>query len=602
MLPISDAALGASPAVRAALARLVVRRARMLMLLGLGATATFTALNHLAWPTPPLWSDLMNGSMAIGLGFCLWITRQPRGGRYVVPLCLALGIAGAGIRSWAGVWHGDVGPTAIFLVVMAMTAAATLPWGFWAQTCIAIASGLAVFVNAQLVLGSLGPAPRHSAAAVALGLAGSVVLAVEMRRHYIRLFVDNVRRRDAEEALARLNVELEHRVEERTAQLTATTRALEREAQERRHAEAEARESQRRLQAVLDHADVAIYLRDLEDRYLLVNRYWLRLAGRPLDQVLGHSLDDIMPPEVAATVRAHDAEVLRSPHSLQFEESIPQLDGWHTFITVKFAWPGPDGRPVGIWGLATDITDRKQAEAELRQRQAELAHVLRLSTMGEMAASLAHEINQPLGAIANWAQGSVRRMRAGTIDLDRLLPVVQQIGSEALRAGEIIRRLRDLVRKDSGHQAPADVNHLVRESLRMIEPEARARGVALHVELEPTLPSVSCNGVQIEQVLLNLLLNGVEAVEAADTGHRALGVRTALQNGSIEVAVADSGVGLPDQATDVFTPFYTTKSGGLGMGLSISRSIIEAHGGHLWGVRNPDRGSTFRFTLPTAGA
>jgi PAS domain S-box-containing protein len=601
MLRLSDATLGASPEVRAALDRLILRRGRLLMLLGFFAVATFSLLNHLAWRSPPLWTDLMNAAITAVLGGALLLTSRPVGERHIVAICLTLGILGAGVRAWAGIWHGDVAPTAIFLLVMAMTSAAALPWGFWAQLLAALTHGAAVTINAYAVLGGLGPPPRHAAAAVALGLAGSVVLAAEMRRHHIQLFVDNVRRRAAEAALARLNAELERRVDERTAQLTATTGALEREAHERHHAEAELRESQRRLQAVLDHADVAIYLRDLDDRYLLVNRYWLRLAGRQSDEILGHTLDEIMPPEVAANVRAHDAEVLRAPHSLQFEEHIPQIDGWHTFVTVKFAWLGPDGRPVGIWGLATDITDRKQAETELRQRQAELAHVLRLSTMGEMAASLAHEINQPLGAIANFAQGCVRRMRAGTIDLDGLFPVVEQIGSEALRAGEIIRRLRDLVRKDSGQQAPTDVNHLVRESVRLIEPEARARGVDLHTELAPTLPPVSCNGVQIEQVLLNLLLNGVEAVEAAADGHRALAVRTVLQERSIEVAVTDSGVGLPEQSTDVFAPFFTTKTSGLGMGLSISRSIIEAHGGHLWGVRNPDRGSTFHFTLPLRG-
>jgi PAS domain S-box-containing protein len=437
--------------------------------------------------------------------------------------------------------------------------------------------------------------------------------------------------------------------------------------------------------------------------------------------MIGRRLDEVVPRDVAAVIRGHDAEVLHSPHSLQFEESFPQPDGWHTYITVKFAWLGSDGHPVGIWGLGTDITDRKHAEAELRrseaalsavienttdaiwsvdregaitvingaararfaerfgigyspaaaaqippplreeflglyrralagehvqlertdvgpdgpqwsllsmhpivergevigvtafsknitglkraeqaarQHQADLAHVLRLSTMGEMASGLAHEINQPLGAIANYAQGCVRRLRAGAVDAGDLLPIIEEIGGEALRAGEIIRRLRDLVRKDTNRHLPADVNHLVRESARLIEPEARSRGVTLRLDLAPTLPAVSCNDIQIEQVLLNLLLNGVDAVEAGDNGHRTLAVHTALAGDTVQVAVSDSGVGLPEPPADVFAPFYSTKASGLGMGLSISRSIIEAHGGRLWGVRNPERGSTFRFTLP----
>ncbi len=710
-----------SPDVRAALDRLIVRRGRLVLLLGFASIATFSAVNHLTWSPPPLWTDVMNIVLATTVGAALLLSGAPAVRRHMVAVCLVLGTAGCIVRAWAGVWHGEVAPTAIFFVVMAMAAAAILPWGFWPQFFGAVVLGIAVAVNSYLVTGGFGPPPGHAATAVALGLAGSVVLAAEMRRHYAQLFRDNFRRRDAEAAVARLNAELERRVDERTAQLTAATQDLEREAQERRYAEIEMRESQRRLQAVLDHADVGIYLRDLDDRYLLVNRYWLQVAGRRREEVIGHTMDEIMPRDVAAAVRAHDAEVLRSPHSLQFEEDIPQLDGWHTFVTVKFAWLGDDGKPVGIWGLATDITDRKQAEAEVRrseaalsavientsdavwsvdrdfrvtfingaartrfaqfigvpfsnrsdivpeavraefmlpyaralagehvqlersdgggpdgsqhtlislhpiverdevigltafskditslkraeaaarQHQAELAHVLRLSTMGEMASGLAHEINQPLGAIANYAKGCVHRLRTGTLDGAGVLPIVEEIAAEALRAGEIIRRLRDLIRKDNSRQAPADLNRLVRESVRLIEPEARARGVNLRMELSPTLPEVSCNDIQIEQVLLNLLLNGVDAVEAADNGQRTLAVQTALAGDAVQVAVSDSGVGIPAPPADVFAPFYSTKASGLGMGLSISRSIIEAHGGRLWGARNEDCGSTFRFTLP----
>lgn len=710
-----------SPEVRAALDRLIIRRGRLLLLLGFAAVAVFSAINHLTWSPPPLWSDVMNVALSVLIGLSLLATRLAFVQRHMVWVCLVLGLTGSAVRAWAGVWHGEVAPTAIFFVVMAMTAAAILPWGFWPQLLGAGALGAMVAASAYLVLGNFGPPPGHAAAATGLGLICSAILAGEMRRHYIRLFDDNFRRRDAEAALARLNAELELRVEQRTAELTATARELEREAEERRQTEADLRESQRRLQVVLDHADVAIYLRDLDGRYLLANRYLLQMWGKRADEVIGRTMDELLPPDVAAVVRANDRAVLRASYSMQFEESFPLPDGWRTFITVKFLWAGRGGAPAGIWGLGTDITERKQAEAELRrseaalsavienttdaiwsvdrdarvtvmngsararfaqrygitygddasthvpaplreefmalfrralagehvqlertemgadgprwellslhpilargevigatvfskdvtnlkraeqaarQHQADLAHVLRLSTMGEMASGLAHEINQPLGAIANYAQGCVRRLRAGTADVATLLPIVEEIGGEALRAGEIIRRLRDLIRKDTGRLSPADVNHLVRESVRLIEPEARARGVALRLDLTPDLPAVSCNDIQIEQVLLNLLLNGVEAVEASGNGDRALAVRTALEGNAIQVAVVDSGVGLPEPPADVFAPFYSTKSTGLGMGLSISRSIIEAHGGRLWGARNPDRGSTFRFTLP----
>jgi len=718
---MSDSMVPASPEVRDALTRLLVWRAQVFCVLSLGAAAVFALVNHFA-SAPPLWADIMNAGIVATLGVALVSTTRPRTQPHIQSLALLLGVAATGTRAWAGVWHGDVAPTAIFLVVMAMTTAATLPWGAWPQLVLAGAAALATAANSYLVTGGFGAPPGHAAAAVALGLAGSVVLAAEMRRHHVQLFVDNLQRRRAEAELARLNSELERRVRERTAQLAATTQDLEREAQERRVAVDELRESQRRLEAVLDHAGVAIFLRDLAGRYLLVNRYWLALAGRSLDEVIGRTVAEIMPPAVAEALQAHDEQVLASPHSLRFEESIPQLDGVHTFVSVKFRWLDRDGTPAGIWGLSTDITEVKQAEAELRrseaalsavventhdaiwsidrrrairvingagrrlfvsrfgvpfeqrerlrvpaglanefhdlyervlsgehveversydgqhgrehyltslhpiveggsiigatvfskdiseqkrveqevrQRQAELAHVLRLSTMGEMASGLAHEINQPLSAIANYATGCTRRLDAGSLDTDTLRPIIAKIASEALRAGEIIRRLRALVRKEDTRYERTDLNHLVRESAQLIETEARAFEVGLLLDLAPNLPLVSCNDIQIEQVLLNLLRNGVDAVTSAVRGERTLAVTTRASNGQVEVAVCDSGVGIPDPPVDVFAPFYTTKATGLGMGLSISRSIIEAHNGHLWATRNSSYGSTFRFTLPT---
>jgi signal transduction histidine kinase len=216
-----------------------------------------------------------------------------------------------------------------------------------------------------------------------------------------------------------------------------------------------------------------------------------------------------------------------------------------------------------------------------------------------MAAGLAHEINQPLGAIANYAQGCSRRLRDESIDAKALVPVIEAMGHEALRAGEIIRRLRDLVRKEGPQQAAVDLNALIRESTHIIETEAHQNGIHLELVLASDLPPVTCDSIQIEQVLLNLLLNGVEAVQASDNGERSLTVTSAAAGAAvIEVAIRDSGGGVPDPPADVFRPFFSTKPNGLGMGLSISRSIIEAHGGRLWATRNADRGSTFRFTLP----
>jgi len=409
-----------------------------------------------------------------------------------------------------------------------------------------------------------------------------------------------VRRRQAEARLAQLNAELEQRVHDRTEQLDGATRRLEREVQEHQQAIEGMRESERRLQDVLDHAMAAIYLRDAEGRYLLVNRYWQATAGRRAEDVVGKRLEEIMPPEAVEALQTNNRQVLESSQPMQFEESIRQADGMHTWVSVKFPKFDGAGRPVGVWGISTDITERKRAEDQARQHQAELAHVLRLGTIGEMAAGFAHEINQPLGAVANYAQGAVRRVRSGSVmQPTELLQVLEAMAHEALRAGEIIRRMRDLARKEPSEQKAVDLNVLVRDSAQVVEGEARKLGIQVRLDLAPDRLPVVCNGVQIEQVILNLLRNALEAVQSSAGAEGCVVITSgASRSDAVEVSVRDNGIGLPEPLDDVFAPFYSTKPLGLGMGLSISRSIIEAHHGNLSGTRNASGGSTFSFTLP----
>jgi len=245
--------------------------------------------------------------------------------------------------------------------------------------------------------------------------------------------------------------------------------------------------------------------------------------------------------------------------------------------------------------LRAEIVERQRAQEQLRQHQAALAHVLRVSTMGEMAAGLAHEINQPLGAIANFANGIVARLRGGHGRPEALLGAAEQIAAEALRAGEVIRRLRDFLRRTEAQRAPCDVNALVRDAAHLVEPDARRAKIALCLGLAPTLPAVALDRIQVEQVLFNLMRNGLEAMTAGGE----LRVETLAVAGGLEVRVRDTGAGFPPDAVErIFDAFYTTKASGLGMGLSISRSIVEDHGGRLWAAPNADRGSTFGFTLP----
>lgn len=251
-----------------------------------------------------------------------------------------------------------------------------------------------------------------------------------------------------------------------------------------------------------------------------------------------------------------------------------------------------------------ELNWQRRAEARarraLQQHQAELARVLRVGEMGEMAAQLAHELTQPLATIANYASGCKQRLRTGSLRMDELPAIVDRIASEALRAGEIIHRIRRFVRKAESRRVLLDVNDLARGILQLLEGEARDGNVSVRLVCQPDLPRVRADPIQIEQVVINLVRNAFEAMRGTPDESPAVVIETRLNAGNVEVAVCDSGPGLADgDAAKIFEPFHTTKSSGLGMGLAISRSIIDAHGGQLWVTANPDRGVTFHFTLPT---
>jgi two-component system sensor kinase FixL len=219
--------------------------------------------------------------------------------------------------------------------------------------------------------------------------------------------------------------------------------------------------------------------------------------------------------------------------------------------------------------------------------------------MGEMAAALAHELNQPLTAILSNAHAGERYLAQGAPPLGEIREILQDVVGDARRAGEVIQRLRSLLRKDEARLLPLDVNHVIREIAVLVRTDAILRNVLLDLELAPSLSPVRGDRVQLQQVLLNLILNGMEAVGPSGEGRR-LVVQTLQTDAAVRVAVRDQGAGIPtDQLARIFETFYTTKPNGMGMGLPISRSIVEAHGGRMWAENNPDRGATFAFTIPT---
>jgi len=249
----------------------------------------------------------------------------------------------------------------------------------------------------------------------------------------------------------------------------------------------------------------------------------------------------------------------------------------------------------------TDITRRKQMEIEAQQTRQELAHFTRVSAMGELAASLAHELNQPLAGILANAQAGQRFLTAGRPDLEEIRAILTDIVADDRRAGEVIRRLREMLRKAAPSRVLLDLNALIGDVAKLLSSDALIRGLSIVHDFDPKLPQVTGDRVELQQVVLNLLVNAMEAMAVPDAAGRIVVVRTACADpGTVEVSVQDTGTGIGGTAS-IFEPFYTTKAEGLGMGLSIARSIIEAHGGRIWAENNETGGATFHFALAAAG-
>jgi PAS domain S-box-containing protein len=284
----------------------------------------------------------------------------------------------------------------------------------------------------------------------------------------------------------------------------------------------------------------------------------------------------------------HDTFINRRKDGLLYyeEKTITPLKDEHGFVTHFIS-------------TGKDVTKRKLAEEHARQRRSQLAHVQRVSAMGAMATSLAHELNQPLAAIVNYAQGCIHRLRGDKARPAEFLTALEHIAAEGKRSGEIIRRVREYLRKGKPLLTRVDINQIVREAADLANPEARQKDIALYLELSEGLPPVLADAVQIEQVVLNLVHNAIEAIDGAQSPRREVTVQTHSdpKNG-VEVTVRDTGPGIPVKNSErLFAPFFTTRPDGMGMGLSISRSIVEAHGDRLEVMSNPDGGAVFRFAL-----
>jgi C4-dicarboxylate-specific signal transduction histidine kinase len=251
-----------------------------------------------------------------------------------------------------------------------------------------------------------------------------------------------------------------------------------------------------------------------------------------------------------------------------------------------------------------DLHDWKEAQQALRMTQAELARVSRLTTMGELAASIAHEVNQPLTAVINNGSACLRLLANRNLEPDVLRRALEEIVADGTRASAVLARIRAFIKKEQAEKNPLDINEVIQEVLVLASRELCDNQVLVDYQLTANLPFVSADRVQLQQVLLNLIMNGIEALIPVTDRPRLLWVQSRIdESGDLLVAVSDSGTGFDLEVDRVFTPFFTTKAKGMGMGLSISRSLVESHGGRLWATSNSPCGAVFSFTLPvTAGS
>ena len=371
---------------------------------------------------------------------------------------------------------------------------------------------------------------------------------------------------------------------------------------ERRSKEA-LRVSEERMSLAVESAQLALWDWDMAN-----DRVWMTDEGRkffgfePGEPIDHATLAGRVHPDDRAARAAAIQHALATGGSYEAEFRVILPDGSVRWIAARGRSPSPavNGAPPRILGVSMDITRQKQAGAEAQQQREELAHLSRVATLSALSGSLAHELNQPLASILSNAQAGQRFMSQDPPDLVELRAILADIVSEDRRAGEIIERLRTMLRRGEVALQPVSVNESLEELLRLTRSDLIARGVSVSNLTAGDLPPAMTDRVQLQQVLLNLIVNACDAMESNPPEDRKLTLTTFIAQNELRIGVLDCGVGLPDDVETLFQPFHTTKDGGLGMGLSICRTLVTSHGGRLWAERRAERGAAFYVALPLA--
>ncbi|MCS4243156.1 PAS domain S-box-containing protein [Rhizobium sp. BIGb0125] len=365
-----------------------------------------------------------------------------------------------------------------------------------------------------------------------------------------------------------------------------------------RESEAALRESEHKLSLIINTIPAMAWSCTPDGRLEYWNQNLIDFVGLPFEEIVGFGFYRMFHPDDVERMRESWEEVVTTKKPKPVDARIRRFDGQYRWFNLRQS-PLLDthGNVVRWYGIVVDIEDRKRAEDSLRQSQSQLAHVTRVTTIGELAVSIAHEINQPLMAIVTNAGTCLRWLQEGHTDLEQARLAAGRIVHDGHRAGEIVTSIRSMAQKTPAQIQRTDFSLALRDVLDLLHGELRSRGLGVIVELPAEPIEVLGDRTQLQQVLVNLIMNGAEATSRRPEAVIKISCNVG-QIGDVEVSVSDFGNGIPtDELDRIFEPFYTTKSDGIGMGLSICRSIVEAHGGRIWATANDPCGSTFTFTL-----
>jgi PAS domain S-box-containing protein len=376
--------------------------------------------------------------------------------------------------------------------------------------------------------------------------------------------------------------------------------------EDRKRAEQALREGDAKIRRLVDANIIGVWFGDLEGRIMEANDAFLHMVGYEREDLISGRMRllDMTPPEWRARTAQRMVDVALGGTVQAYEKEYFRKDGSRVPVLVGSTFFGDANQGVAF---VVDLTERKRAEAERRESerqhrevQMELAHANRVATMGQLTASIVHEVKQPIAATVTNAEAALRFLDAQTVNLDRVRQIQNDIMEAGNRAANVISRIHDLFKKAPPRRDRWEINGAIREVIEITHGEAVKNGISVRTELADGLPLVQGDRVQLQQVSLNLIINAIQAMSGLTEGTRELhvGTENAGQDG-VRVAVRDSGPGLsPESLQRLFEPFYTTKPNGMGMGLSICRSIIEDHGGRLWATGLHPHGAVFQFTIP----